>query len=415
MYFGRQLVRTLRCRNLQDSSRWIARGAWALVLTLLLTTPASAVVELLTPVDETPPTSEDLNGVAVAPGGDFVVVGDNATVLHRTTDPENNPIWTSLASWAAGFFSAEIFTVEHSPVAYPAGDGWVIGGRETLVETDFTTTMVVDQRPGTGSLFTPVLATSEAIWYGVPDLGLDPSFLHRYDRATQTAPGIAFPSNAVLALCLLDNGDLRYVTTDGDIEEIDHNFQVTVLHDQDDLDSLELNAASFSEDCSVLYAGDVTSSSRVYAGFVEAIGSPGPTQSPWRFRDRPGEPSVTATCILTPQDQANIKGFFGVLLRCEDDVIETGDDATMSAFKDLLESRILKVETANLQQKCQRDVAQSPADLQRVAGLDLPPTADFQVLTVGTNGRVQRILGTRALFFDSFESGDLARWSSVSP
>ena len=60
--------------------------------------------------------------------------------------------------------------------------------------------------------------------------------------------------------------------------------------------------------------------------------------------------------------------------------------------------------------------AQAPSDPLRSAGtLHLPLTADFEMLTVGTNGRVQRLQGTRALFFDDFETGDLSKWSSVFP
>lgn len=173
-----------------------------------------------------------------------------------------------------------------------------------------------------------MLPTGDAIWYGVPDLGIAPSFLHRYDRASQTAPGIAFPLGAVLAMCELPDGNIRYVTTDGDIQQIDDALQVTNLFDQDNGESLELNAASFSEDCNVIAAGDATSQSRIYAGFVEAIQPPepggfGPPFTPWRFRSRNGEPTVTASCILTPQEQANIVGFFAVMMRC-DDGVETG-------------------------------------------------------------------------------------------
>ena len=401
------------------STEWRALGWVAVTVVLTLTAivrPANAVVELLTPIEETPPTSEDLNGVAAAPNGDYIVVGNGPTVLHRATDAQGNPVWTSLGSWAAGFFSAEIFTVVHSPVAYPAGDAFVLGGRETLVETDFTDTLVVDQRPGSNAVFTPVLPTTDAIWYGEPDLGINPSFLYRYDRATQSGSGIAFTLGAVLALCDLGNGSVRYVTTDGDIEEIDASFQVTVIYDQDDFDPLELNAASFSEDCSTIIGGDATPDARVYAGFVDAVPPPrGPSFTPWRFRSRPGEPAVTASGILTPQEQAAIRGYFGVILRCGDNV-DTGDDSTMSALSDLLNSRILKVSKHNEEVKCQRALAQAPAASPRRPGpLNLSPTADFEMLTVGTEGRVQRVQGTRALFFDTFESGDLSRWSSVSP
>ncbi|MEM7354136.1 MAG: hypothetical protein AAF657_25255 [Acidobacteriota bacterium] len=390
-------------------------------LLALWTLPLVATVEVLPPIEETPPTTQDLNGVAVAPNGDYVIVGDGPTVLHRAADGKGNPIWTSLDAWAAGFFSAEIFTVQRSPVVYPAGDAWVIGGRETLVESDFSETLVVDQRPGSGALFTPVLATEDVIWYGVPDLGIAPSFLHRYDRLTQTAPGIAFTLGAVLAMCELENGNLRYVTTAGDIEEVDEFLQVTSIYDQDDGNPLELNAASFSGDCEVIAAGDATSLSRVYAGFIEAIPPPswqldGPAGSPWRFVDRPGEPIVTAPCFLKPREQASVEALYTVVLRCEDATIETGDDATMSAFADLIESRIAKVSSFNRDEKCMRAGAQAPEVQQRLGGgLMLPNTADFEMLTVGINGRVQRLRGSRALFFDTFETGDLSQWPVMVP
>ncbi|MEM7584084.1 MAG: hypothetical protein AAF560_11925 [Acidobacteriota bacterium] len=381
----------------------------------LIANPATAGVQLLPPIDEFPPTTQDLNSVAAGTQGDFIIVGNGATVIRRTLDAENNPIWTSLDAWAASFFNAEIFTVELSPVAYPAGDGWIIGGREALVETDFTDTLVVDSRPGTGSLFTPILATADAIWYGVPDLGVAPSFLHRYDRASQTAPGIAFPVGAVLAMCELPNGNIRYVTTDGDIEEITSALQRTTLYDQPDGESLELNAASFSEDCEAIVGGDATSQSRVYAGFVEAIPPPEVTEpsfTPWRYRSRDGGPTVTASCILTPQEQGNIVGLFAILLSCDDE-IATGDTATMSAFADFLNSRIRSLEVSNEQRRCQRDAATSTFEPLR-RGTILPVTADFELITVGVAGSVQRLQGTRSFFADGFESGDLSAWSSVT-
>ena len=364
---------------------------WAFGAAILpwLAAPASlARIELDKPEEEVPPTSEDLNGVAAAPNGEFIIVGNNATVLRRTADMDGNPTWTSLAAWAAGFFTDEIFDVAHSPVPYAGGEGWVIAGRDGVVETDFTTTLEVDLRPGSNDIFTPVLPTADEIWYGVPDLGVFPSFLHRYDRATQTAPGIAFPVGAVLAMCQVPGGNLRYVTTDGDIEEVDDNLVVTTLFDQPPGESLELNAASFSEDCAVIAAGDAGVESRIYAGFIEAIGSPdaaeGPSFVPWRHVSRPGMPAVTASCILTPQEQGNIVGYFAILMRCDDNV-PTGDEASMEAFADFLNSRINRVGTFNSQEKCQRDATIRPVVQRRSAN---GPTAvvGFEILTVGTQG-----------------------------
>ncbi len=403
--------------NSPHQASWHNFGWVAVLLMLQAAQPVNAVVELLPPVKESAPTTEDLNGIAAGTNGDHIVVGNGATVLRRTLDPDNNPIWTSLNPWAAGFFTAEILTLALSPVTYPGGDGWVIAGRETIVETDFADTLVVDQRPGSGSFFTPILPTADAIWYGVPDLGISPSFLHRYDRNSQTAPGIAFTLGAVLAMCELPNGNIRYVTTDGDIEEINDSLQITSVFDQDDSDGLLLNAASFSEDCQYISAGDATSQSRVYAGFVDAIqpDRDGPSSSPWRFRSRNGEPTVTAACILTPQETTNIKTLYTVLLRCDDDGVETGDDATMSAFADFLDSRIRHVDSNDSHEGCQFGGVQiqyGPTRLEGPSGL--PPTADFELLSVGTNGTVQRLQGSRAIFFDSFETGDLSFWSSVS-
>lgn len=403
-----------------------------MALISLAALPLAAQIVLDTPVEEFPPTTEDLNGVASAPNGEIIAVGDGATVLRRTTDPDGNPTWTSLASWSAGFFAAEIFTVSHSPVTYPGGEAWVIAGRGGVVETDFATTLPVDLAPGSNSIFTPVLPTAEEIWYGVPDLGSFPSFLHRYDRATQSAPGIAFPVGAVLAMCQVPGGNLRYVTTEGDIEEVDDDLGVTTLFDQPFGQSLELNAASFSEDCEVITAGDAGAQSRIYAGFVGALGSPralehgelGPTPTPWRQVDRPGEPVVTAACFLTPREQGNIVQYFSIILRCDDNV-QTGDEATMEAFVDLLNSRIGDVAPFNSQQKCQRGAtvrqlvtplngSPGPPGSSEALGSTFAPR--FEVLTVGTQGRVQRILGgPKLLFGDGFETGDVSRWTFASP
>lgn len=389
----------------------------------LLSTPLTAQVVLDTPIEEFPPTSEDLNGVASSPSGESIAVGNSATVLRRTADPDGNPRWTSLAAWSAGFFTAELFDVAHSPVTYPGGEAWVIAGRGGVVETDFTTTLEVDLMPGSTKIFTPVLPTADEIWYGVPDLGAFPSFLHRYDRATQTAPGIAFPVGAVLAMCQVPGGHLRYVTTDGDIEEINDNLQVTTLFDQPVGQSLELNAASFSEDCQVISAGDTGTESRIYAGFIEALGNPrepehGPSSLPWRHVSRPGDPAVTASCFLTPREQGNIIRYFTVMTRCDDGVL-TGDEATMLAFADFLNSRIESFDPHNLDQKCQLDATifqQTSLRSGSRESLGGPFVTEFQVLTVGTQGRVQRIAGGRKLLFgDGFETGDLSRWTFVSP
>jgi len=382
--------------------------------------PLAAQIELDRPVEEFPPTSEDLNGVAGAPNGEIIAVGNGATVLRRTTDPDGNPIWSSLAGWSAGFFTAEIFTVAHSPVVYPGGEAWVIAGRGGVVETDFTTTLEVDLVPGSNSIFTPVLPTADEIWYGVPDLGIAPSFLHRYDRATQTAPGIAFPVGAVLAMCQVPGGNLRYVTTDGDIQEISDNLQLTTLFDQPAGQSLELNAASFSDDCEVIAAGDAGSPSRVYAGFIEALGTPripgdGPSFVPWRFKARNGEPAVTASCFLTPDERRGLFGYFAILIQCDDNV-QTGDEATMEAFADFLHSRIGEVVSFNSEGKCQRAATIRSLTTPRRGSRGPSPFTSFEVLTVGTQGRVQRITGgARPFFSDGFETGDLSNWSSVTP
>ena len=421
-----------RLRTVPLSLLWTSIAAALLCLPAL---PLAAQIVLDAPVEEFPPTTEDLNGVAGAPSGEIIAVGNGATVLRRTTDPDGNPTWSSLASWSAGFFTAEIFTVAHSPVTYPGGEAWVIAGRGGVVETDFTTTLPVDLAAGSTSIFTPVLPTADEIWYGVPDLGAFPSFLHRYDRVTQTAPGIAFPVGAVLAMCQVPGGNLRYVTTDGDIEEIDDSLQVTTLFDQPIGQSLELNAASFSDDCEVITGGDAGAESRVYAGFLQALGNPrqpepgdlGPPSVPWRHVSRPGEPNVNSSCFLTAREQGNIVRYFTMLVRCDDN-IPTGDEATMESFADLLASRIGSVDSFNSQQKCQRgatvrDLASplrgSPSSrgfpsASESLGSDFAPR--FEVLTVGTQGRVQRILGgPKLLFGDGFETGDVSRWTFSTP
>ncbi|MCH9651658.1 MAG: hypothetical protein K0U98_25755 [Deltaproteobacteria bacterium] len=389
----------------------------------LLSTPLSAQIVLDSPVEEFPPTSEDLNGVASAPSGEIIAIGNGATVLRRTTDPDGNPMWSSLAAWSAGFFTAELFDIAHSPVSYPDGPAWVIAGRGGVVETDFTNTMEVDLVPGSNKIFTPVLPTEDEIWYGVPDLGTFPSFLHRYDRSTQEAPGIAFPVGAVLAMCQVPGGDLRYVTTDGDIEEIDDGLQVTTLFDQPVGQPLELNAASFSEDCEVISAGDAGPESRIYAGFIEALSNPrepeqGPSFVPWRHVSRPGEPAVTSTSFLSPNEHRRLVGYFSILMRCNDNV-PTGDEATMSAFADFLDSHIDDILPFNSQTKCQRGATTRPVtSLRRESHVSLAPTfvTDFEVITVGTQGRVQRIAGGRKILFsDDFETGDVSRWSFSTP
>ena len=409
------------CRLFSKSlSPSVFLGSVVTVLLSLSAPPLSAQVTLGPPIEEFPPTSEDLNGVAAAPSGEMIIVGNAATVLRRTADPDGNPTWSSLNAWAAGFFSAEIFDVAHSPVAYPNGEGWVIAGRGGVVETDFTNTLSVDVRPGSNELFTPVLATPDEIWYGVPDLGLFPSFLHRYDRATQTNPGIAFPVGAVVAMCQVPGGNLRYVTTDGDIEEIDDNLVVTTLFDQPGGQSLELNAASFSDDCEAISGGDAGSESRIYAGFIELLATPrgateGPTPSPWRHVSRPGDPIVTGTCFLTPEEHQRVVGFYSLLLRC-DDTVMTGDDATMESFVDLLDARIGQISSFNTQPKCQRAAAVRPLSSLRSSFLGPPLVETFEVLTVGTRGRAQRMRGGRELlFFDGFETGDFSTWDSVTP
>ena len=411
----------------KDPGSFFPCPGWScLMLSILLCLPMPAMasnIVLGSPFEESPPTSEDLNGIAAAPTGESIVVGNNATVLRRTLDTEGNPTWTSLGSWADDFFRAELFEVAHSPATYAGGEAWVIAGRGGVVETDFVTTLEVDLRPESNAVFTPVLPTADEIWYGVPDLGAFPSFLHRYDRTTQTAPGIAFPVGAVLAMCQVPGGNLRFVTTDGDIEEIDDNLQITTLFDQPDGQSLELNAASFSEDCEVISAGDAGPESRIYAGFLEILAAPagakgGPDTGPWRHVSRPGEPIVTASCFLTPEEQHGFVGLFAFILRCNDSVA-TGDDTTMQAFADLLQSRILNVQSFNADEKCQRRATIRPVSNQlqgslRGSGASFDP--GFEILSVGTQGRVQRILGAVTLVFeDGFESGDLSAWSLIAP
>lgn len=376
----------------------------------------SAGIELERSEEESPPTTEDLYGIAGAPNGEILVVGNNATVLRRTTDPDGSPQWTSLASWAAGFFTAELFDVAHSPLTYPSGEAWVIGGRDGVVETDFVDTEAVDLRPGTNAVFTPVLPTEDEIWYGVPDLGTGLSFLHRYDRADQTNPGISFAQGAVLAMCQIPGGNLRYVTTDGDIQEIDDDLQVTSLYDQPVGQSLELNAATFSEDCEFISGGDATSLSRLYGGFLGILRNPripngGPPPSPWRFVDRPGEPIVTSAHSLDKLDQITIRNLFTLYSRC-DDSVPTGDDFLMEAIAVGLIPQIVDTESFNVETECQLDGLLRDID----PGFPRGPMAsqEFEYFTVGAQGRVQRMVGRRVgIFADGFETADTSRWSMV--
>ncbi len=397
----------------QIRRRIIAGHAVILVtsaVSLGLAAPVSVAQQIFAPIAESTTTTEDLNGIAGAPNGEMIAVGDGATVLRRTTDPDGNPIWSSLGTWAAGFFSAEIFDVAYSPVIYPNGASWVIAGRDAVVETDFTTNLIIDQRPGSGAIFTPVLPTDDEVWYGVPDLGTFPSFLHRYDRTTQTAPGIAFPLGPVLAMCQVPGGNLRFVTTDGDIAEIDDSLQVTTLFDQDDGDPLGLNAASFSDDCEVISGGDAGPESRIYAAAVGGLlRDDGP--DPWEFLRQPGAPPITAMVLLAgPTFPVEL---FSLGLRCSDTPF-FGNEVMFRIG--ILGLRIDNLQVFNEDEKCQRDAALVTAPRSRgQTSARGTLTSDFQVLSVGVDGRAQRLPVATSLFSDNFETGDLSAWSSTSP
>jgi hypothetical protein len=116
------------------------------------------------------------------------------------------------------------------------------------------------------------------VWFGEPDFGIGFSFLYRYDRTLGEAFGIVTPG-PVLELCVPPGGSsIVFVTTYGDVIELDESFSQTVRHDQDDLDVLDLVAADFTDDCSRILAShrETPSEFRVleFAPALQAAGMP---------------------------------------------------------------------------------------------------------------------------------------------
>lgn len=408
--------------------------SFVLVLAIVLATAFATIsthaqLEMDTLLEEVTPTANDLFGITIDTDGEGVAVGDAATVISRSVDAMGTPTWTSRSAWASAFFSEEIFDVAPSPVALPAGKTWALSGRETVVETDFTNTLIVETRPGTDAVFTPVVPTENAIWYGVPDFGILPSFIHRYDRGTQMAPGVVTPS-PVGDICRPDSGPVRFVTLDGDVFEIDDLLTISTLYDHPE--TMNLDYARFATDCLFVagarkenFAQNLLFSIDFSAG-VSVDTARGPTPPEPKVDERldhdEGTPT-TASCTKRSGGRRTCSRG-----SCDDPQLISRlqaigyADATLGppslsrevdgscAIADSVVGDLQPVIVPRIDPGADPDNAESlPQSLE-------PDVVDQSLLfTAGTDGRVHRAVLRHAFFYDGFETEDFSAWSLAVP
>jgi len=186
---------------------------------------------------------EDYTSIWMDEGGQFgVIVGTNGTILHYNGS-EWNPVFSPT--------SQDLFDVHGL-----APDDAVASGAGVILHWDgIQWTVLVDQP---GANYTPVLLTSNRVWYGIPDSQFP--IVGRCDRMGQGCLGLVAQTGSVLELREESGGTLTLIGVLGDIYRIDEALTQTPIYDHPVGMSMEFTAATVV-------------SSQARGGIIEAFGA----------------------------------------------------------------------------------------------------------------------------------------------